>query len=240
MVGWAGSLADVVAPVPAALALDGLGRLRPSPPSRRLRPVRIADVMKTNLRSSPRLASADHSSPCVAIGTVSATLACSDEPTLPASRSVSISLLTSSRAARMRVHLSSSASSGAPISRVGLEEDRFGVAEQLPRFLGREAEERRHPAQHRVRDVPQRRLRAAARQRLRRRGVEPVLEDVEVERAQVFRAIDLQLGHHRVELVDLVVRQHLGLELRGARQRVAVDLQQSGRAAPRPWRDRSR
>src|SRR5438105_1208992 len=76
----------------------------------------IADVMKTNFRSSPRLASASHSSPCVPMGTVSSTLACSDEPTWPASRSPSISLLTSSRAARMAVHLSSSAVSVPPIS----------------------------------------------------------------------------------------------------------------------------
>jgi hypothetical protein len=34
------------------------------------------------------------------------------------------------------------------------------------------------------------------------------------------------LADHRVEFVDLVVRQDLGLQLRGARQRVAVDLQQ--------------
>ena len=102
------------------------------------------------------------------------------------------------------------------------------AAEHRPRLLGREAEEGRHPAQHRVRDVPQRGLRGAARERLRRRGVEAVLQHVEVERAEVFGAVDLQLGDDRVELVDLVVREHLGLQLRRARERVAVDLQQVG------------
>ena len=125
---------------------------------------------------------------------------------------------------------------------VGLGEDRGRAlrAEHLPRFLGGEAEERRHPAQHRVGDVPERRLRRAPRRRLRRRRVEAVLEDVEVERAQVLRAEDLQLGDHRVELVDAVVAalEHaarrvqaaddLGLQLGGACQRPAVDLQHLG------------
>jgi hypothetical protein len=44
-------------------------------------------------------------------------------------------------------------------------------------------------------------------------GVQAVLQDVEVEGAQVLAAIDLQLGHDRVELVHLVVRQDVGLQL---------------------------
>ena len=53
--------------------------------------------------------------------------------------------------------------------------------------------------------VPERRLRRAPRVRSRRRRVEAVLEDVEVERAQVLRAEHLQLRDDRVELVDAVV-----------------------------------
>ena len=204
-------------------------RPRPAPTS-------TAEVMRTNFRSSPSEASSAWSS----AGAASFTLACSEEPTWPAARTFSISLLTASRISRMRVHLARSASSGCAQVAVDLGEDRLAVAAELPGLFGREAEEGRHPAQHRLRDVPQRRLRAAPRARAGRGGVEPVLQDVEVEGAQVLRAVDLQLGHHRVELVDLVVRQHLGLELRGAAQRVAVDLEQLGRAAPRPSRCRSR
>ena len=59
-----------------------------------------------------------------------------------------------------------------------------------------------------------------------RRGVEPVLQHVEVEATQVLRAEQLQLGDHGVEFVRLVVRQHIGLKLGGARQQPAVDFQQ--------------
>ena len=63
-------------------------------------------------------------------------------------------------------------------------------------------------------------------------GVEPVLEDVEVERAEVLRAEGLQLLRHQVELVARVVRGHLLLHLRGQRQRVAVDLDHLAPPAP--------
>ena len=53
-----------------------------------------------------------------------------------------------------------------------------------------------------------------------------LLEHVEVKAAQVFAAIQLQLVDHRVEFINLVVGQYLGLQLRGASQRVAVDLEQ--------------
>ena len=72
----------------------------------------------------------------------------------------------------------------------------------------------------------QRGLRAAPRQRPWCRGVKAVFQHVEVERAQVFAAIDLQFGDDRVEFINLVVRQDVGLQLRCSRQRVAVDFQQ--------------
>lgn len=75
-------------------------------------------------------------------------------------------------------------------------------------------------------DLPERGLRTAAGQRLGRGGVEPVFEHVQVEGTQVFAAIHLQLGHHGVEFVHLVVRQDVGLQLGGAAQGVAVDFQQ--------------
>src|SRR3989442_15485478 len=77
-----------------------------------------------------------------------------------------------------------------------------------------------------MRDLVQGGLGAAAGQALGRAGVQAVLEHVQVEAAQVFRAEQLQLGHHGVEFIDLVVGQQLGLELGGAGQGPAVDLQQ--------------
>ena len=74
-------------------------------------------------------------------------------------------------------------------------------------------------------DLPQGGLGAAPRQRRARRGVQAVFQDVEVKGAQVFAAEDLEFGNHRVELVHLVVGQDVGLQLRRARQRPAVDLQ---------------
>ena len=128
----------------------------------------------------------------------------------------------------MRLHLASKASLGEGRAAKGFEKDRalVGLARQHgPGLFGGEAEEGRHPAQHGVGDLVQRGLGAAARQALGRGGVEAVLEHVEVERAQVFRAIHLQLAHHGVELVDVEVLEHLGLEFGCARQGVAVDLQ---------------
>ena len=59
----------------------------------------------------------------------------------------------------------------------GLDEDRHRLAgrEHLPRLLGGEAEEGRHPAQHGVRDVPQRGLRRAAREGLLAARVQAIL-----------------------------------------------------------------
>ena len=68
-----------------------------------------AEVMKTNLSSSPRLFRSPKLGPDAPISTV----ACSDEPTLPSLRKASICLFTCSRAARMPAHFASSASSGA-------------------------------------------------------------------------------------------------------------------------------
>ena len=137
------------------------------------------------------------------------TSACSDEPSLPSARSASICRFDSARdlADALATWRAAPASTQARDVAVGLDEDRRRALrrEHLPRLLGGEAEERRHPAQHRVGDVPERGLRRAPRVRLRRRRVEAVLQDVEVERAEVLGAEHLQLGDDRVELVDAVV-----------------------------------
>jgi hypothetical protein len=69
------------------------------------------------------------------------------------------------------------------------------------------------------------RLRRAARARIRRRRVQAVLEDVEVEAAEVFGAEGLQRLDDAVELVAFVIGDAAFLQLAGQRQRVAVDFQ---------------
>ena len=59
------------------------------------------------------------------------------------------------------------------------------LAQHLPGLLRGEAQDRRHQPHQALRDVPERGLRRAPRARIRAAGVEPVLEDVEVERRPV-------------------------------------------------------
>ncbi len=97
-----------------------------------------------------------------------------------------------------------------------------------PRLLGGERQDRRHQAEQARGDVPQRVLRRAPRRGIGAAGVEPVLEDVEVERAEVLGAERLQLLRHEVELVAVVVRRQLVLQPRGERDGVPVDLDPLG------------
>src|SRR4051812_41225970 len=60
--------------------------------------------------------------------------------------------------------------------------------EHLPRLLGGKAQDRRHQAHEAMGDVEKRGLRRAARARVGAARVKPVLEDIEVEAAQVLRA----------------------------------------------------
>src|SRR5258706_368615 len=83
----------------------------------------------------------------------------------------------------------------------------FAIAgKDLPELLGGEGQDRRHQPHKAVRDVEKRGLRGATRPRIGAAGIEPVLENVEVEAAQVLRAEILQLLYHKVELVTRVVR----------------------------------
>ena len=75
-------------------------------------------------------------------------------------------------------------------------------------------------------DAPQSGLGAAASQGFGRCGVQAVFEHVQIKRAQVFRAINLQLADDRVEFVDVKVSADICLQLRRAGQRKTVDLQQ--------------
>ena len=73
--------------------------------------------------------------------------------------------------------------------------------------------------------MPERGLRCATGRRIFGRGVEPILENVEVEGAEFFRAEDLQRLHHAVELEGSAVGFGLLGHLAGEGQRVAVDVQ---------------
>ena len=114
----------------------------------------------------------------------------------------------------------------------GLREDGFiagGICfrsgEDGPCFFGRERQGRSHQAQQALRDMPQGRLRRTARVRAQAGGVQTVLQNVQVEATQVFRAVRLQLRHHRVELVARVVVFDLLLQRCHVGQRIAVDLE---------------
>nr|GEU28492.1 hypothetical protein [Tanacetum cinerariifolium] len=102
---------------------------------------------------------------------------------------------------------------------------RFGAGKDGPRFFRRERQGRGHHAQQALRDVPQRGLRRAARRRIHGRRVQAVLEDVEVEAAQVFRAVVLDLRVHGLEFILRVVLGDFFLQRGHVGQRVAVDFQ---------------
>src|SRR2546425_1824045 len=62
----------------------------------------------------------------------------------------------------------------------------LGAGERVPQLLRGKGQDRRHQPHQAVRDVIERALRRAARRGIRLAGVEPVLEDVEVEAAEVL------------------------------------------------------
>src|SRR5467141_971639 len=110
----------------------------------------------------------------------------------------------------------------------GLEENAVVAlcAKHLPELLGGKGQDRRHQAHQAVGDVVERGLRRATGKRVSLTGVEPVLEDVEEEGAEVLGAARLELLRHQVELVALVVPSNLFLRARRHGERIAVDLEQ--------------
>ena len=73
--------------------------------------------------------------------------------------------------------------------------------------------------------MPQRRLGGTAGNRLGCRGVQAILEDVEVETAEILGAEGLQGLDDAMEFVLVVVGAAAGLQFAGQREGVAVDLQ---------------
>ena len=74
-------------------------------------------------------------------------------------------------------------------------------------------------------NVKQRILRGAARAAAGAAGVEAVLQNVQIETAEVFRAEALQFLHDEVEFVGVVVRLKFALQLACQGQHVAIDFQ---------------
>ena len=68
-------------------------------------------------------------------------------------------------------------------------------------------------------------LRRSARLGVGACRVQPVLEDVEIKAAQIFRTKILDCLHGRLEFEFLVMCQHFSLQFVGQYQRVAVNFQ---------------
>ena len=73
-----------------------------------------------------------------------------------------------------------------------------------PDLVGGEGQDRRHQTRHRVQDLPQGRLRRTPARRRGGGAVQPVLDDVEIQRAQIDRTEVDQLLHHEMEAEALV------------------------------------
>ena len=73
--------------------------------------------------------------------------------------------------------------------------------------------------------MPDCRLRRASRGRGNPAGIEPIFQDVEIKTAEIFGAIHLQLGHHRMKFVVVEMLAQFELQLRDAGNRVAIDFQ---------------
>ena len=103
------------------------------------------------------------------------------------------------------------------------------ATDDVPRLLGGETQNRRHQQHQAARDVIQRGLRRAAGVAVGFGGIEAVFQNIQIERAQVFRAELHQLLHGKVEGVARIMfaRQFL-LQLPRQHQRVAVNFHHIG------------
>uniref|UniRef100_A0A0N5A5U6 NAD-specific glutamate dehydrogenase n=1 Tax=Parastrongyloides trichosuri TaxID=131310 RepID=A0A0N5A5U6_PARTI len=109
----------------------------------------------------------------------------------------------------------------------GVEHDRLvALARQvLPQLVGGERQDRCDPAHQRFADVVQRGLARAARDTVGAGGVLAVLDDVEVETAQLLHAEVVDLGVDVPEAVLAVVLFQLALQQQGTVDRPAVQRQ---------------
>ena len=111
---------------------------------------------------------------------------------------------TSSRRSQSRLRVSSSHAQRHLGESLQVHALRAGAGQVSPRLLGGERQQRRHQPGQRGEDLVAHRLGGAPPRVGRGRGVEPVLDDVEVERRQIHRAEVVDGVERRVELVFLV------------------------------------
>ena len=99
----------------------------------------------------------------------------------------------------------------------------FDFGQELPDFVGGEAEDGGDEAGEGFGDAPEGGLRAAAGGVVGREGVEAVFEDVEVERAEVGVHVLVEGVVGAVELEVVVGGADFGVELGGAGEDVLVE-----------------
>src|SRR5215469_18851077 len=97
--------------------------------------------------------------------------------------------------------------------------------DHAPRFLRSEGENRRHRLEQRIANQDERCLRGAPGAACPRRGVEPVLEDVEIETAEILGAVGLEPLNDEMELVARIVRLDSIRQRSRVRQREAIQLE---------------
>ena len=126
-------------------------------------------------------------------------------------------------AARFRTPSSSPADSSAGLRKVR-HMNAIRASHVAPDLFGGEAHQGRQQAHEGVQQPVERGLRAAPRLRFRRRGVEPVLQHIEVHRAQVHRAEGVDRVIDLVELEVVVPGAAAGHQVLGAQQDPLVEL----------------
>ena len=153
-----------------------------------------AEVIMRKRSSSPRAAEREY---CSRLHQTSSS-ASSGAPIAPAMRSRSSSRATSARSAISAVQSMRSAGSSGNSCQVVRNTDSARVTAQMPpHLLGGERQDRRQPAHHALGDVPHRGLRRAARAARGRGRVKAILQNIEIEAAQIDHA----------EVVDLLIDQ---------------------------------
>src|SRR6476659_1940828 len=103
-----------------------------------------------------------------------------------------------------------------------------GIAcQMLPYLFSGEAKNGRKQAYQTMSDVVQRTLRRASWNTLGCGGIKPVLENIQIETAQIFGTEIMQSMHRQVKFVALIILCQFILKYPRERQHVAVNLQPS-------------
>ena len=105
----------------------------------------------------------------------------------------------------------------------------LAAANQVPRFFGGETQNRRHQQHQAAGDVVQRGLRTAAGVAVGFGGIETVFQNIQIERAQIFRAEIHNVLHRKVEgIARVIIARQLFLQTARQHHRIAVDFHHIG------------